>query len=150
MSRWRNFSIWRGKLPHWRADGVRYFVTFRHRRPLTEEEQQKLFRAFLKLDGKRLEVLVACVREESTHLIVQVVEKADGSFEELSKVIEAVKTKLGKDVCKKTGERWPPLWSESYDHIVRDDQDLETLLLEHDIPPPEDAEDLNVYYRPGV
>ena len=34
--KWANFNVWRGRLPHWRADDVTYYATFRHRRDLDE------------------------------------------------------------------------------------------------------------------
>ena len=32
MGSWKGFHIWKGRLPHWRADDVTYYVTFRHKR----------------------------------------------------------------------------------------------------------------------
>lgn len=121
----KNFSIWRGKLPHWRADDVRYYVTFRHRRPLDAAECALLLRELLKPDGDKWDVLIACALPENTELIFTVREDKHGRPYELSELVEKAKTKAGKAVVKRTGERFPPFYTESYDRIVRDDPELE-------------------------
>jgi hypothetical protein len=121
----KNFKIWRGKLPHWRADGVTYFVTFRHRRPLDEGERDTLLRNLIKPDGRRWDLLILCVLPEKTDLIFRVLETADGEPYELSEIVEKAKMKAGKMIIKKSGERWPPFYNESFDRIVRDEIELE-------------------------
>ncbi len=122
---WKNFSIWRGKLPHWRADDVRYYVTFRHSRPLDDLERTILFRQLLRPEGRKLESLIICVLPETTEMIFDVLEDPKGQTYELSKVIEGAKTRAGKQIIKKTGERFAPFYSESFDRIIRDDVELE-------------------------
>lgn len=122
----KNFKIWRGKLPHWRADGVTYFVTFRHRRPLDEQERNILLRLLIKPDGRMWNLLIVCVLPEKTDLIFRVLDAPSGEPYELSGIIEKAKTKAGKLIIKKTGERWPPFFNESYDRILRDESELET------------------------
>lgn len=121
----RNFSIWRGRLPHWRADGVTYYVTFRHRRPLDEGERQSLLKSMTKADSKQWRLLIACVLPEATELLAEVLEGRDGRPLELSKIVERAKTLAGKLIIKKTGERFAPFYGESYDRIVRDDIEFE-------------------------
>jgi hypothetical protein len=121
----KNFSIWRGRLPHWRADDVRYYVTFRHRRPLDDFEMQTLFRALLRPDARRWDLMILCVLPELTELIFSVREAPTGRPYELSEIVEKAKTKAGKLIIKKTGERFPPFYHESFDRIIRDDAELE-------------------------
>ena len=123
--RFKNFSIWRGRLPHWRADDVRYYVTFKHRREIDEAERQLLFRALLRPDGSKWDLLILCVLPGQTELIFSVREGSNGRPYELSGIIEKAKSKAGRQVMKKTGERLPPFYSESYDRIVRDEVELE-------------------------
>jgi hypothetical protein len=123
--RFKNFSIWRGRLPHWRADDVRYYVTFRHRRELDSNEVQLLTRSLLKPEGSKWDLLILCVLPGQTELIFTVREKPTGQPYELSEIIEKAKTKAGKLICKKTGERFPPFYGESYDRIIRDEAELE-------------------------
>lgn len=129
MAKWSNFNIWRGRLPHWRADDVNYYVTFRHKRPLGEDECHTLLTRLLSHDGKRLELSVLCVLPVATEMIFKVREDPKGGNYELSDVIERAKTKAGKDIIKKSGEKWPPFYSESFDRIVRDEAEFEELFL---------------------
>ncbi len=120
----KNFKIWRGKLPHWRADDVRYYVTFRHQRPLDASERQLLLRHLLKPDGQKWDLQIVCVLPEATELLFTVREGREGPYE-LSEIVEKAKIKAGKAIVKKTGERYPPFYTESYDRIVRDESEYE-------------------------
>ena len=124
MAKWNNFEIWLGKWPHWRAEGVTYHVSFKHRRPLEGEESQALFRALLRAQGKGLDFMVLCVLPERSEALVQVVGDRD-----LSDWVEKAKLKAGKEIVKKSGERFPPFGGESYDRIMRDDEELETVFV---------------------
>lgn len=122
--RFKNFSIWRGKLPHWRADDVRYFVTFRHRRPLEGWERQLLFRRLLRPNEQEWMLAILSVGSERTELIFELLEGKDGRPAELSQIVERAKVKAGKEILKKTGERYPPFFNESYDRIIRDEPEM--------------------------
>ncbi|HXH61996.1 MAG TPA: hypothetical protein VNI20_11640 [Fimbriimonadaceae bacterium] len=125
MARWQNFQIWRGRLPHWRADDVTYYVTFRHKRPLEESERNALFRRLIGADGKRLEYVSLCILPEATEMMFTVCDAPKGGKYELSDVVEKAKSKAGKDIIKHSGERWPPFYTESFDRIIRDESEYE-------------------------
>ncbi len=129
MSKWQNFSIWRGRLPHWRADGVTYYATFRHRRPLNPDECMRLLDQLRRPDGRHWLLKVACVLPESTEMIFRVIEAVDGRPGELSNIIEKAKNRAAKQILKVSGERYSPFFVESYDRILRDDAELEERLL---------------------
>jgi len=120
-----NFRIWRGRFPHWRADGVRYYVTFRHRRELDEAERTLMLRQLIRPQGKRWNVMIACVLPDRTELIFTVEEDFTGRPFELSDIVEAAKRKAGAQIVKQTGERFPPFYGESFDRIIRDDIELD-------------------------
>ncbi len=120
----QNFSIWRGRLPHWRADDVRYYVTFKHRRELTAEECQVLFRTLIRPDGRRWDLQILCVVPGGTELIFTVKEAPTGRPYELSEIVEKAKTKAGKLIIKRSGERFSPFYHESFDRIVRDEAEF--------------------------
>lgn len=120
-----NFQIWRGRLPHWRADDVNYYVTFRHRRELDEDERVLLFRALMRPEGRQWDLAILCILPESTELIFRVNEAPTGRPYELSDVVEKAKVKAAKQIMKKTGERYGPFYGESYDRIIRDDAEFE-------------------------
>jgi len=117
--------MWRGRLPHWRADDVRYYVTFRHRRALSDRERDLLLKALLQPSGTRWDVLVVCVLPENTELMATVGIGKGGGPVELSEVVEPAKRRASKAIVKATGERFGPFYEESYDRIVRDDAEFE-------------------------
>ncbi|MFY9233577.1 MAG: hypothetical protein WAO58_03865 [Fimbriimonadaceae bacterium] len=121
----KNFSIWRGRLPHWRADDVQYYVTFRHRRELDEAERRALVSALLKPEGRQWNLLILCVLPTATELIFTVRDKPTGRPYELAGIVEKAKARSGKAITKKTGEKFPPFYHESFDRIIRDDAELE-------------------------
>lgn len=121
----KNFHIWRRRLPHWRADDVTYYVTFRHRRPLDAEECRLLLGHLLRPDARRYDLLIAAVLPEKTELLFTMQCDANGRPHELAMVIEGGKRRAGKAIVKRTGERFPPFFEESYDRIVRDVAELE-------------------------
>lgn len=123
--RFKNFQIWRGRLPHWRADDVTYYVTFRHGRPLEAGERQWLFHELMRPHGKHFDFKIVCVLPETTEAMFEVAPGPDGQPQELARHIEAAKRKAGKKVVKSTGERFPPFFAESYDRIVRDAAEFE-------------------------
>ncbi len=121
----KNFSIWRGRLPHWRADDVTYYATFRHRRPLEPAERDVLVKMLTRPDGRRWDLLILCVLPDKTDLIFRVLQTISDEPYELSKIIESAKSKAGKVIIKNSGERFPPFYSESYDRILRNEAELE-------------------------
>lgn len=123
--KFKNFKMWRGRLPHWRADEVTYYVTFRHRRALDESERAELLGRLMRPEGKRWRLLIACVLPESSELIFTVEVDPRGEPYELSDTVEQAKAKAGRAIQKRTGERYPPFYQESFDRIVRDESELE-------------------------
>ncbi len=124
MGRFRNFSIWRGKLPHWRADGETYYVTFRHSRELELRECELLLGELIKPQGRKWDLVIVCVLPNRTEMMFTLYEGPDGSPFELSDIVEKAKRKAGAKVIKRSGERYPPFYFESYDRIVRDEAEL--------------------------
>ncbi|MEJ5170305.1 MAG: hypothetical protein WHU10_04900, partial [Fimbriimonadales bacterium] len=97
--RWKNFSIWRGRLPHWRADDVLYYATFRHRRVLCEAERRLLLRALLRPNGSSWSVLAVRVGEQDSELMFTMVPSVGGRPRELADVLEKAKARAGKEIC---------------------------------------------------
>ena len=126
---WSNFSIWRGRLPHWRADDVHYYVTFRHRRRLNEQEEKEIYIELLKPESTQWHLDILCVRPEVSEFIVNVERDKTGRPIELSKIVERAKSRAGKKIIKKTGERFSPFYDESFDRIIRDEVENEELWM---------------------
>lgn len=102
-----------------------YYVSFRHRRPLEAVERDLLLATVTRVDGRKWELLIACVLPEKTDLMLTVMTDASGQPYELSDVLEGIKRRVGKKLIGKSGERFPPFTGESYDRIIRDDAELE-------------------------
>jgi hypothetical protein len=124
----KNFSIWRGKLPHWRADDVVYYVTFRHRRALEDIERKILFKLMLMPDGRKWDIAVLSVGLESTDVIFRVRTGMSGKPIEIADIVEPVKRKAGRQIIAKSGERFPPFYVESFDRIIRDEAEFDERL----------------------
>ena len=112
-------------MPHWRADGEIYYLTFKHRRELNEDERNILLKQLLSPHGRKWDLMLVCVLPEVTELLFTVMEARDGEVYELSEIVEKAKNKAGKYIIKASGERFPPFYTESYDRIVRDEVELD-------------------------
>jgi hypothetical protein len=128
MARWKNFSVWRGRFPHWRADGVLYYVSLRHRRSLDGQERGWLFAELVRQDGRKWEVRALVVGEDATEALVTMAAAPHGSDYELGGLVGGALRKAGKRVTAATGERFAPFYDEPYDRIVRDDAETEAFL----------------------
>lgn len=148
MARWRGFEIWEGRWPHWRAEGVTYHVGFKHSRQLSPDECQDLFRALVAAQGKGLEYAALAVTPDRTDALAAIV-----GDRELSDIVEKAKSKAGKAIVKRTGERFPPFGRESYDRIMRDDDEFEAVFtqivdVEAHLDSPEAAHDWPCLFVP--
>jgi hypothetical protein len=126
MGRWQNFSIWRGRFPHWRADDVRYYVSFPHRTPLTPDECDQLFAALLRFNGRKLSYFVLSVVPEKTEALFETHEASDGEPFEFSDVF----AKAQKRFVKKSPQHARAFYAEVFDRIVRDDDEFSNLFDE--------------------
>jgi hypothetical protein len=126
----KNFYIWRKRLPHWRADDVTYYTTFRHRRNLTPEECQELFRVLLSLNIKKWDVCILCVLPDKTELIVKTLSNSEGHSIDLSNILEPAKRKAAKRIQKSSSEKYSVFYQESFDRIIRNEQEYEERLNE--------------------
>jgi len=116
---WKNFQMWRGRLPHWRADDVTYYATFSYRRDLDEEEMQILFAELLKRLARGLNLILLATFPDKTEMVFR------DRGKDFTDTIEKAKVKAGKLLIEKSGERWPPYSTESFDRIIRDEDEYE-------------------------
>ena len=106
-----------------------YYVTFRHRRALDETERVALLKSLMRPDARRWDLIVACVLPETTELIFVVRDNLAGAKYELSQIVEKAKARVGKQIVKRNGERYPPFYAESYDRIIRDEAEFDSRML---------------------
>ncbi|MBV6459644.1 MAG: hypothetical protein HONBIEJF_02795 [Fimbriimonadaceae bacterium] len=79
---------------------------------------------------KRWEIQAAAVADSSTQLIFRMLLGSAGAELELSDVLEKAKRRAGNDIIKKSGERFSPFYTESFDRIIRDENEYEERLAE--------------------
>lgn len=116
-----------------------YHVGFRHRRPLNDGECRILFDSLRRLDRRDLEITILAVLPERTDFLARARTREDGQLRDLGDAAEAAKRKAGNRIIKQTKERFPPFGSESYDRIMRDDDETE-LVWEQILQSPVTAE----------
>lgn len=92
---------------------------------LEPHERDLLLSALTKPEGKQWDLSIVCVLPETTELMFRIREAGSGEPYELSEVVEAAKRRVGKRIVKRSGERFPPFYEESYDRIVRDEAEFE-------------------------
>jgi hypothetical protein len=92
---------------------------------LCDDEINLLTRTLLKPEGRQWNLLILCVLPGVTELMFTVRDGKDGRPYELSDIVEKAKQRVGRLILKKTSERFPPFYQESYDRIVRDDAEFE-------------------------
>ena len=117
------FRQYRRSLPHWRASGVAYFVTWRlhpRQEPLCDAERTAVVQALRFFDGTRYRLLAAVVMPDHVHVLVQPVEGAT-----LEGTVHSWKTWTGRLMCREFGRRAPVWQDEYFDRIVRDRRELE-------------------------
>lgn len=122
--RFQNFHIWRGRLPHWRADDVSYYVTFRHRRELNENEIRLLTTGLIRPEGRKWSLQILCVQPDVTEMVLEMIEGPKG-VPELSDIVEKTKAKVSRKILKASGERFDVFYRESFDRIIRDSTEFE-------------------------
>lgn len=83
-----------------------------------------MFTALLKPQGRKWDLELLCVLPDKTEMIVTVETSPSGEPFELSDIVEKAKSKAGKAIIKRSGERFPPFYTESYDRIVRDEGEM--------------------------
>lgn len=120
VARWENFAIWKGRFPHWRADGVEYYVSFPHRRPLTETECGTLFATLIRLHGRGFSFLALVTVPEKSEMVISV----DREDTELNDLIIKAQKRFMK--ARKLDERL--FFAEPYDRIIRDESEREAFL----------------------
>ncbi len=104
---------------------MQYYLTFKHKREFELREREILFSRLFRAQRSKLDFSLLCIKPELTEMIFKVQESPSGEPYELSDVIEKAKRKAGAMIIKKSGERWPPFYGESYDRIIRDEAEFE-------------------------
>ncbi|MEA5612375.1 REP-associated tyrosine transposase [Nodularia spumigena] len=113
------------RLPHWQKAGGIYFVTFRVQTgTLQPAERDAVLEAVRFWHGKRCFVDEAVVMPDHVHIILRPLQQAGGSWPELSRLIQSIKTHSAKVINAARG-RTGQVWQREYfDRIIRDRDEL--------------------------
>ncbi len=118
-----NFDVYRRQLPHWRADTVIYFVTWRLHKgnvPLSPEERTVVARTIEHFHASRYWLLAFVVMDDHVHVLVRL-----GGDETLQKTVHTWKSYSANQLQRNFGRVGAVWQDESLDRIVRDADELD-------------------------
>jgi len=128
-------ALYRRKLPHWELDGSTYFVTFRVHKALGKAlERAALARIVEEAlwfgHGERYVLQAYVVMPDHVHLLLQPL--AGWS---LAKILQGINGLTARQVNESLGRKGVFWQDESFDHLVRNEQDwLDKFAYIHDNP----------------
>jgi REP element-mobilizing transposase RayT len=112
-----SFRIYRRRLPHWRAEGATYFVTWRlspGQAPLAPEERDLVVRSIRHFEGQRYQLDAYVVMDNHAHVLVQ-----PGPSDTLEEIVHSWKS-FSAHQLRIAGRPTSPVWQkESFDRIIR-------------------------------
>jgi len=120
------------RLPHFERPWAKYMVTFstRGKRILSIKSRDAVMESILRWQSVRYELFAACVMPDHVHLLIEpMIEKKDETdaslFFPLSKILHSIKSFTAKEINtieSTSGIVWE---SESFDRIIRSENDLQ-------------------------
>jgi REP element-mobilizing transposase RayT len=121
--------IRRGHLPHWQAGGSIYFITFCSARgPLPEVARKQVMENILFDHGKRYDLVLGVVMPDHVHLLLRPRERSPGVWYDLAEIMKGIKGVSARRINQLLGTTGKVWQQESYDRIMRDEQELEEKL----------------------
>jgi putative transposase len=120
MDPWQKpIEVKRRHLPHWTQEGGTYFVTFRLKRgELTTEEARVVLEHIKQGHGRFYELAAAVVMPDHAHIILR-----PNDDQTLSSVMKGIKGVSAHKVNALLGTRGQVWQDESYDRLLRDEQE---------------------------
>lgn len=117
---------YRRNLPHWEAGGRTYFVTFRVRQgELSPHERRVVLDACKHWHGERMLLDLAVAMPDHVHMLLSPLAKPDGDWWALASILQSIKGYSAKVINEHRGESGAVWQDESFDRIVRDDDEFE-------------------------
>lgn len=112
-------------LPHWQQGGSTYFVTFRAAGvELSPELRVMVLNAARHFDGQRYTLWAAVVMPDHVHLLLTPHEREPRQWWSLSSILHSVKGYTAKEVNRRLGRSGSVWLQESFDRIVRDEEEF--------------------------
>jgi valyl-tRNA synthetase len=114
------------RLPHFQHGDRTYFITYRTARgELSPQERKIALEACTHFHGQRAIVYLALVMPDHVHMLIQPLEKGDGTRYQLGELMHSIKSFSAHAINKlrgATGAVWQDEW---YDRIMRDGGEFE-------------------------
>ncbi len=133
----RATDYYRRRLPHFERAWAKYMVTFStdQRRVLAPAERDIVLETILHDHGKKYELYAACVMPDHVHILLEPAVKerddeANPTFHPLPEILATLKSVSAHRINKSFDRKGQKLWgNESYDRLIRSEQDLEEKFL---------------------
>jgi REP element-mobilizing transposase RayT len=120
MNKDSDLEITRRRLPHWKLDGSVYFITFRVLQgELSPVEQQIAFDHIASGDPQFFRLFAWVVMPDHVHLLLKPNPGMD-----LSQVMKGLKGVSARKINKHRGTKGHVWQDESYDRIIRDEEEF--------------------------
>jgi REP element-mobilizing transposase RayT len=114
------------RLPHWQLGGSTYFVTFRSRRGALPDPALSVIPAHLLHDhGVKYEFFFGVVMPDHVHLLITPLEKLPNVWCDLRDILGPMKGASARSINKLLATSGPVWQDESFDRIVRDQEEHE-------------------------
>jgi putative transposase len=118
----REFTQYRRNLPHFRLEDSTYFITWRTHpsfEPLPDFARETAFAAILHFNTARYDVLACVVMDDHVHVVLTPQPEWP-----LWKSVHSWKSYSAHEINKRLSRQGPVWLDESYDRIVRDEDEL--------------------------
>jgi len=118
---------YRRRLPHFQKADRAVFVTFRKltRDPFPERARDLVLQHCLYEDEKHIELHAAVVMPDHVHLLFTPLRDEDGWPVLVHRIMKAIKGTSARDVNRLLGASGPVWQDESFDHVLRSENNLQ-------------------------
>jgi REP element-mobilizing transposase RayT len=118
-----------GHLPHWQLGGSVYFITFRSARGNLPDRALELVRDHILYNhGKRFGLVLAVLMPDHVHMVIRPNEQWPGRWYDLAEILKSLKGTSARSINKLLGTSGSVWQKESFDRIIRDEQEFEATL----------------------
>ncbi len=121
----KEFRYYKRNLPHYDDPGNIYFVTFSTAAgcELTDSVKDAVFSSIKYHSGKKYTLYACIIMKTHVHIIIKPKEFSNGSLYSLAQIMHSIKSYSGNKVNKILSRKGSVWLKESYDRIIRDDDD---------------------------
>lgn len=115
----------RRRLPHWEIGGSTYFITFGTREAeLSAGARDIVLDACRHFDGIRYQLWAATIMPDHVHLLLTPMQKSHNEWFSLSSILHSIKSFTAKEINRRLNRRGPLWMEESFDRIIRGEQEF--------------------------